>query len=89
MKYVVDMSESRMPLASACPAAKGSVCKKDNYRVIYFIICVHDVIHRLSDYLVQFNIFNMKFVVVEEPDVGCLKRGFPAGWLKYTLNPGR
>ena len=28
LKYVVDMRESRMPLASACPAAKGSVCEK-------------------------------------------------------------
>ena len=26
LKYVVDMSESRMPRASAWPAAKGSVC---------------------------------------------------------------
>ena len=28
LKYVVDMSESRMPLANACPAAKGNVCER-------------------------------------------------------------
>ena len=50
--------------------------------MVYFVI-----LKLISNYLVKFNIFHVQFVIVEEPDVGCLKRGIPAGWLKYMPTP--
>ena len=69
LKYVVDMSESRMPRASAWPAAKGSVCKGQSKLCsipkMYYV--------KMQVYLVKFNVFHVKLVIVEEPDIGCLK----------------
>ena len=36
---------------------------------IYFV--------KIYAYLVKFNVFHVKLVVVEEPDIGCLKRRIP------------